>query len=145
MHIRPVLLTYSLTKAQYQEFVHPDSPSFTCMCVSKFPSVHYLYHPFPLYVQPESATIISAGMRKDVDGNDIHAHGGGIYTENGTYYWFGTTQKILPGDLSDGINVYKSTDLQHWEFGGKVFKNTRYYGGPSFHLSHFSFMFLSFA
>eukprot|EP00117_Sycon_ciliatum_P005644 scpid83818/ scgid4131/ len=73
---------------------------------------------------PESAEIVSAGLYKDMAGDDIHAHGGGIYAENGTYYWFGTSQKILPGELSDGINVYKSTDLQHWEFGAKVFKNT---------------------
>jgi hypothetical protein len=54
---------------------------------------------------------------KDSDGNHINAHGGGIYYENGTYYWYGEHK----GDDSKahvGINVYSSKDLYNWKKEG---------------------------
>ncbi|WP_373060126.1 glycoside hydrolase family 43 protein [Zunongwangia sp. H14] len=54
---------------------------------------------------------------KDSDGNHINAHGGGIYYEDGTYYWYGEHK----GDDSKahvGINVYSSKDLYNWKKEG---------------------------
>ncbi|MCG9972857.1 glycoside hydrolase family 43 protein [Christiangramia crocea] len=50
---------------------------------------------------------------KDTDGTHINAHGGGLYFEDGIYYWYGEHK----GDDSKahvGINVYSSRDLYNW-------------------------------
>ena len=56
----------------------------------------------------------------------MHAHGGGVYSENGTYYLVGTSlkqsvpvNKLQPGSpkvfLSRTINIYRSRTLCNWE------------------------------
>lgn len=49
----------------------------------------------------------------DDRGEQINAHGGGIYYENGVYYWFGEKRGA---HASLGVNVYASHDLYHWTF-----------------------------
>ena len=80
---------------------------------------------------PESATISSGGIFKAVGGKPVHAHGAGIILpdshpagKGGMYYMVGATQKTQPGWLSEGINMYSSTDLQHWKFEHEIFRNT---------------------
>lgn len=80
---------------------------------------------------PESATITSGTIFTGVDGKPVHAHGAGIILPeshpagmSGVYYMVGTTQKKQPQWLSEGINVYSSTDLQHWKFENEIFHNT---------------------
>ena len=85
---------------------------------------------------PESATITSTGFFTTADGKEVHAHGAGIIlpeshpaghtatTGDPVYYMVGTTKKHQPGWLSGGINVYSSTDLQHWTFEHEILKNT---------------------
>lgn len=65
---------------------------------------------------------ISTGSRVGlaVDREQVHAHGGGIIRVNSTYYWYGTTQKQLPGWISEGINLYSSSDLLSWTFEGAI-------------------------
>jgi hypothetical protein len=46
----------------------------------------------------------------------VHAHGGQLLQLGSTYYWVGTSQKILPAWTSEHINIYSSTDLQSWTF-----------------------------
>lgn len=67
---------------------------------------------------------------KDVAGNPINAHGGGILYYNNTYYWFGEIKKgktwRVPGVTSwedyrvdaSGISCYSSKDLLHWKYEG---------------------------
>ncbi len=75
------------------------------------------------YAQP-SGSVTSGAVWKDTSGNTLHAHGGQIWTDESTnpptFYWHGTTQKLGASDLSEGINVYTSTDLTNWVFGGMV-------------------------
>eukprot|EP00884_Botryococcus_braunii_P021290 jgi/Botrbrau1/7845/Bobra.9_2s0022.2 len=70
----------------------------------------------------------------------VHAHGGQVYqTKDGMFYWIGEGQK--PGcsgnlppygkgcdpqilEVSDGINLYSSADLQRWVFVGAIANNT---------------------
>lgn len=49
---------------------------------------------------------------KATDGTTINAHGGGMLIDGGYYYWFGENRK---GMASDGVSVYRSTDLISWE------------------------------
>ena len=62
----------------------------------------------------------------DTDGNPIQAHGGGIFFENGVYYWYGENKD---GDTYEGpwhrvdvigISCYTSTDLLNWKNEGVV-------------------------
>jgi beta-xylosidase len=50
---------------------------------------------------------------KDTDGNPIQAHGGGMYYEDGTYYWFG--EHGTPGRTKIGVMCYSSKDLYNWK------------------------------
>jgi len=75
---------------------------------------------------PEDSVIQSGKVWYDTSGKEIHAHGGGILEDHasGKYYWFGTTQKLPPSFLSEGINCYSSFDLSNWTFESRVFENT---------------------
>ena len=59
---------------------------------------------------------------KDVWGNRINAHSGGVLYQNGFYYWYGT-HKIpgsdeRKGNTDLGVHVYRSRDLINWnDFG----------------------------
>jgi beta-xylosidase len=52
----------------------------------------------------------------DTDGNRIEAHGGGMFYENGTYYWFG--EHGTPGRTRIGVMCYSSKDLYNWKNEG---------------------------
>ena len=54
----------------------------------------------------------------DTDGNPINAHGGHIIIENGTYFWFGESDKS--SDENRGVNCYSSPDLITWDFQGSM-------------------------
>ena len=60
----------------------------------------------------------------DTDGNFIHAHGGQIFEYNNLFYWIGTTQKVQPNYISQGINCYSSNNLMDWKFENMIFINT---------------------
>jgi hypothetical protein len=58
----------------------------------------------------------------DNTGTPINAHGGGIFFEQGTYYWFGE-HKIegSAGNVAQvGVHCYSSTDLYNWKDEGIV-------------------------
>ena len=74
-------------------------------------------------VFPVNSTIDNSNW-KDADGNFIHAHGGQIVLYNDIYYWIGTTIKLPPSYLSEGINCYSSVDLVNWQFVNEIFHNT---------------------
>ena len=81
---------------------------------------------------PELATITSGTIFTGTDGKPVHAHGAGIVLphthpagKDGTFFMVGATQKIdFSGWLSEGINMYSSTDLQHWTLVNEIFHNT---------------------
>ena len=60
---------------------------------------------------------------KDVDGNNIQAHGGCIIEHEGTFYWYGENkgQDNCPGknrvDVI-GVSCYSSKDLLNWKYEG---------------------------
>lgn len=49
---------------------------------------------------------------KDIQGEVINAHGGGVLYSKGTYYWFGEKRGQR---ASEGVNVYSSKDLYNWK------------------------------
>ncbi|NMO94710.1 family 43 glycosylhydrolase [Paenibacillus lemnae] len=51
----------------------------------------------------------------DLQGDKIHAHGGGIIWDKGYYYWFGENR--LGGRK---VSCYRSRDLMQWEFRNDV-------------------------
>lgn len=57
------------------------------------------------------------GFWPDVAGNHINAHGGGVYFEDGYYYWVGERRA---GWASEGINLYRSADLANWVLLGTI-------------------------
>jgi beta-xylosidase len=52
----------------------------------------------------------------DTEGKSIEAHGGGMFYENGTYYWFG--EHGTPGRTKVGVMCYSSKDLYNWKKEG---------------------------
>ena len=61
---------------------------------------------------------------KDIYGNVINAHGGGIYYENGFYHWYGehklSGRTENQGRTSGGVHLYRSRDLLNWNDLGMV-------------------------
>jgi sucrose-6-phosphate hydrolase SacC (GH32 family) len=56
----------------------------------------------------------------------VQAHGGGIIRVNDTFFWFGESYKrpLLGDFLSEGVNLYSSTDLTSWQYEGLIFNAT---------------------
>ncbi len=56
----------------------------------------------------------------------MHAHGGGILKVKDTFFWFGESYKrpLLKDFLSEGVNLYSSTDFATWHYEGLVFNGT---------------------
>lgn len=59
----------------------------------------------------------------DTSGNRIQAHGGSIFYENGTYYWYGENKEKTDG-MSNiwhwGVRCYCSKDLYNWTDCGLI-------------------------
>ena len=62
--------------------------------------------------------IASGKVWRDIDGNMINAHGGGILFYKGTYYWFGEHRPDAGFVTEKGVNCYSSTDLCNWKYEG---------------------------
>ena len=59
----------------------------------------------------------------DTDGKRIQAHGGSVYYENGTYYWYGENKEFSTGTRKVwtwGIRCYTSKDLYNWKDEGLI-------------------------
>ncbi|WP_394525561.1 family 43 glycosylhydrolase [Paenarthrobacter nicotinovorans] len=59
----------------------------------------------------------------DTEGKRIHAHGGSIFFENGTFTWYGENkEKTTPGsgNWHWGVRAYSSTDLINWQDQGLI-------------------------
>ncbi len=59
----------------------------------------------------------------DTEGKRIHAHGGSIFHENGTYYWYGENKEFTDPDKGIwhwGVRCYRSQDLYNWEDCGLI-------------------------
>jgi hypothetical protein len=77
-------------------------------------NVHY---PIGGSGSPEDTWIENdAGLWKDTDGNPLHAHGAGMYVENGQYYLVGNGKMTYdrPYFNSYSISLYSSSDLGNW-------------------------------
>jgi len=67
-----------------------------------------------------AATSIQSGVTwLDNAGNPVNAHDGGIWFENGKYYFYG---EHFSGGTNDfkAVAMYSSTDLMNWTWVGKV-------------------------
>ncbi len=76
--------------------------------------------------------IVSDELWKDVDGQLINAHGGGILHYKGRYYWYGECkgdstyrlERVKSWECwradAKGVSCYSSADLVHWKFEGIV-------------------------
>ena len=67
---------------------------------------------------------------KDVDGNDIQAHGGMILEHKGIYYWYGEHKGAdnCPGTTRVdviGVSCYSSADLMNWKYEGLIIEADR--------------------
>lgn len=99
----------------------------------------YLFAQKNIYIQP--------GMEmKDINGELIDAHGGGILYYNNTYYWYGEIKKgetwHVPNSNwennrvnAGGISCYSSKDLINWKFENVVLPPEK---NDSEHDLHFS-------
>lgn len=79
----------------------------------------------------QKRSISSNGIMKDIDGNNINAHGGGILFFNEVYYWYGEIKKGITKKVPnsnwenyrvdvEGVSCYSSNDLIHWKNEGVV-------------------------
>lgn len=59
----------------------------------------------------------------DTEGKRIQAHGGSVFYENGTYYWYGENKEKSDGRNGIwhwGIRCYSSRDLYNWKDEGII-------------------------
>ncbi|MFG1859240.1 RICIN domain-containing protein [Microbispora bryophytorum] len=61
-----------------------------------------------------AVTVTNGTQFLDTNGNALHAHGGGVLKAGDYYYWFGENRN--PDNTFRAVSVYRSTDLNHWEF-----------------------------
>jgi hypothetical protein len=69
---------------------------------------------------------------RDVNGQPIQAHGGGILVHKNVYYWYGEDR--TPG-IRGAVACYSSTNLYDWKREGVALWQTnlpRYYDSPTF-------------
>jgi Glycosyl hydrolases family 43 len=66
-------------------------------------------------VNAQRATFQPGEIWRDINGDTINAHGGGIIYSNKIYYWFGEKRNRHG---SEGVNVYSSKDLYTWKYEG---------------------------
>lgn len=67
---------------------------------------------------------------KDVDGNNIQAHGGCILEYEGTFYWYGENKGVdnCPNTTRVdviGVSCYTSKNLVDWEYKGLVIESNK--------------------
>lgn len=71
----------------------------------------------------EQTAIYPGRPWRDRNGRRIQAHGGALFYEDGTYYWYGENKERTDGICSIwtwGIRVYASKDLYNWEDKGLI-------------------------
>lgn len=59
----------------------------------------------------------------DTNGKPIQAHGGSVFFENGTYYWYGENKEYTDGKngvWTWGVRCYSSQDLYNWKDEGLI-------------------------
>ena len=68
--------------------------------------------------QAAPVTLTNGTQFRDTTGAVLHAHGGGVLKVGSYYYWFGENRN--PNNTFRAVSVYRSTDLQTWEFRNNV-------------------------
>lgn len=71
----------------------------------------------------EQAAVYPGRPWRDKNGRRIQAHGGALFYEDGTYYWYGENKDRTDGVCSIwtwGIRAYASKDLYNWEDKGLI-------------------------
>lgn len=71
----------------------------------------------------EQTAIYPGRPWRDKSGKRIQAHGGALFYEDGTYYWYGENKDRTDGKCSIwtwGIRAYASKDLYNWEDKGLI-------------------------
>ena len=74
-------------------------------------------------VMTENQAIHPGKLWLDTNGKPIQAHGGSIFFEDGTFYWYGENkERTLPGAgiWHWGVRCYASRDLYNWEDLGNI-------------------------
>jgi hypothetical protein len=72
---------------------------------------------------PEDAVFTPGVPMLDTRGKRIYAGGANMYLEDGTYYLVGEGEKVY-SDCSECLVMYKSTDLQAWDYVGCTLNNS---------------------
>jgi hypothetical protein len=67
-------------------------------------------------------TVKPGAIWQDTNQEVINAHGGGLLKRGKNYYWYG---EIRGKSASEGVSVYSSKDLVHWENKGSLWLNPR--------------------
>lgn len=73
--------------------------------------------------QPKQTAVYPGRVWRDTNGRRIQAHGGALFYEDGTYYWYGENKERTDGVCSIwtwGIRAYASKDLYNWEDKGLI-------------------------
>ena len=71
--------------------------------------------------QYRAVTVQNTEARRDVAGEIIDAHDGGLQFFDGRYYLYGTAYGKSAGFcINNRFRVYSSADLEHWRFEGEL-------------------------
>lgn len=78
----------------------------------------------------ETDQILSGEVWRDIEGNVINAHGGGMLYHNGRYYWYGENRPERGFTTEVGVEVYSSPDLSEWTDNGVALAVSTEEGSP---------------
>jgi hypothetical protein len=78
----------------------------------------FLFVTIILSCQKKQESIKPGELWLDNTGQHINAHGGGILSSNGKYYWFGEHKSDTTSSALVGVTCYSSSDLYNWKNEG---------------------------
>ena len=73
---------------------------------------------------PEDAVFTPGVPMYDTRGKRIYAGGANMFLEAGIFYLIGEGEKVFNGDCSECLVLYKSVDLQAWDYVGCALNNS---------------------
>ena len=86
--------------------------------------------------RPRQTAVYPGKVWLDTKGERIQAHGGAMYYEDGTYYWYGENKEKTDGKngiWTWGIRAYSSKDLYNWKDEGLMIPPDTQNPGSSLH------------
>lgn len=81
----------------------------------------------PLFTYGEGVSSCLNDGENNINPSSVNAHGGGVISSKGMYYWFGEVKgKGMDGNkVQQGVSLYESSDLCNWKYKGVAYSSNQ--------------------